>query len=92
MIQTNEFATEHAPFDPDGVSFDPAGRLWVVRTPPTRDPVTIDVFDRRRGRVASVALPSGRTLLAVGARHLYAVARDELDLETLERYEIPIVP
>lgn len=89
MVAGNEFAETHAPFDPAGVSVDPRGRVWVVRTPATRSPVTVDVFRRGSDRIASITLPPGRSFLAAGASHLYAVFRDELDLETLERYEIP---
>jgi hypothetical protein len=92
MVETNEFADRHAPFDPATIRLAPEGALWVGVTPSTRMPATFDVFARGGDRTVRVTLPPGRTLLAVGARHLYAVARDELDLETLERYPRPEQP
>jgi len=92
IVAANEFAEEHAPFDPDGVFMDPVGRVWIVRTPATRSPVTVDVFRRGSDRIASITLPPGRSLLSAGTSHLYAVWRDDLDLERLERYEIPFSP
>lgn len=92
MVDTNEFAERHPPFDPAGVTLGVDGRLWVRTSPSTRDPAVFDVLGGDGALLARVALPPGRRLLAVGARHLYAVTRDELDLETLERYEIPALP
>lgn len=89
LIDTNEFAEVHAPFDPSGITIDPEGRLWIVRTPPTRSPTTVEVFDPTGNRIGRIALPEGRTLVAVGRTHHYTISRDEFDLETLERYVIP---
>jgi hypothetical protein len=89
LIDTNEFSEVHAPFDPAAITLDPRGRLWITRTPPTRSPCIVDVVGPAGTRIGSVALPQGRTLVSVGRRYLYAVSRDEFDLETLERFVIP---
>ncbi len=90
LIDTNEFADLHAPFDPSGITLDAAGRLWIARTPSTRSPSRVDIIGPAGGQVGSVALPEGRTLVAVGHTYIYAISRDEFDLETLERYVIPV--
>jgi hypothetical protein len=50
----------------------------------------VDIIGPAGGQVGSVALPEGRTLVAVGHTYIYAISRDEFDLETLERYVIPV--
>ena len=64
----------------------PDGRLWVQRTTPADDPPTFDVFDSEGRRIEQVTLPHGRRLIGFGRRTVYAVSRDELDLEYLERF------
>ena len=64
------------------------GRLWVRRTTPAGDPPLFDVFDSNGVRVQQVTLPVGRRLLGFGNGTVYAVVRDELDLEHLERYSL----
>ena len=64
----------------------PDGRLWVQRTTAAGDPPTFDVFDPDGQRIEQVTLPYGRRLVGFGERSVYAVSRDELDLEYLERY------
>ena len=90
MVETNEFADAHGPFDPSSLSIAPDGRLWMVRTPPTRRPVVIDVYDRTSGHVGQVVLPANRSLVSVGQQFLYTTSRDDFDVETLERYPIPV--
>lgn len=92
MVETNEFADEHGPFDPAAIRPGADGTLWVGVTPSTRSPATFDVYARGGSRTAQVTLPPGRTLLGVGRRHLYAVATDDLGLQRLERYPRPDRP
>jgi hypothetical protein len=76
------------PFLGDAATFAPDGHLWVQRTTPEEHPPTFDVFDTDGDRVGQVTLPHGRRLLGFGKGTLYAVARDEFDLEYLERYRV----
>ena len=69
-------------------TFTPEGRLWVERTTPVGDPPTFDVFDGAGSRVRQIELPPGRRLLGFGRGTVYAVVRDEMDLEYLERYRL----
>lgn len=73
------------------LQFDPDGNLWIERTTRAEDPPTYDVVARDGNVHAQVMLPAGRRLVAFGGQTLYAVRRDELDLEYLERYRRPQV-
>lgn len=67
---------------------DPAGGVWVKRTTSASGEVWRLV--RSDGEIAGeLRFPEGRELLAVGAASLYALARDELDIETIEVYHRP---
>ncbi|MGD2124011.1 MAG: hypothetical protein PVJ76_19830 [Gemmatimonadota bacterium] len=74
------------PFLREAATFAGDGRLWVQRTTPAGDPPTFDVFDSQGRRVEQMVLPQGRRLLGFGLGTLYAVSRDDLDLEYLEQY------
>lgn len=75
-----------------GVHVDPDGRAWVVRYQPLTEPrPLIGVFDGSGRRIAQVRLPEGREVIGVGRRGLWAVRVDELGLQWLERYDIPVM-
>lgn len=67
---------------------DPAGGVWVKRTTSATGEVWRLV--RRDGEVVGeLRFPEGRQLLAAGDASLYALARDELDIESVEVYRRP---
>ncbi len=74
------------PFLRDAARFGPDGRLWVQRTTPADAPPSFDLFDPEGLLVEKVALPRGRRLIGFGKESVYAVWRDEFDLEYPERY------
>ena len=72
---------------------DASGRGWVGRNLPAGESrATYDVFDASGRRIARVRLPEGREVVGFGARGLYAVRRDDVDLLWLERYDVTAVP
>lgn len=80
------------PFYGGRIPVDGAGRAWVRRHVAAGGPSTYDLFDREGARVGSVTLDPGRRVVGFGARSVYAVAFDELDLNYLERYDLPTIP
>jgi len=77
------------PFYGGRIPVDGAGRAWVRRHVAAGAPSTYDLFDRHGARVGTVTLDAGRRIVGFGASSVYAVAFDELDLNHLERYELP---
>jgi len=47
------------------------------------------VFDDAGAMIGSLRVPKDRRLVAVGRSHVYLVASDDDDLQTLERYPMP---
>ena len=86
--EPTDWPEELPPFLRDAAMFATDGRLWVQRTTPADQPPTFDVFDSEGQRVEQVTLPHGRRLIGFGNGTVYAVSRDELDLEYLERYRL----
>lgn len=76
------------PFLSEAATFASDGRLWVKRTVPAGEPTVFDVIDRSGRVVEQVMLPVGRRLVGFGARDVYLVFRDGVDLEYLERYPV----
>ena len=77
------------PFLEGALVFAPDGTLWIRRvTAPDAEP-RFDLFDESGQIMRSVQLPAGRHLVGLGVHWIYAVRRDELDLEYLERYRYP---
>jgi hypothetical protein len=72
----------------EAATFASDGRLWVKRTVPAGEPTVFDVIDRSGRVVEQVMLPVGRRLVGFGARDVYLVFRDGVDLEYLERYPV----
>lgn len=76
------------PFTSFSVRGGSDGRMYVERTQ-ISERQRIDVFDRTRGRVASVELPPRARLVGVGARHWYLAQPNEDDEEALIRWPPP---
>lgn len=72
--------------------FDIQGRLWVGRTTPHGVPRRYDIFDRRARQVAEVEFQPDTRLIGFGARLVYAVRRDEDDLEYVQAIPLPALP
>jgi hypothetical protein len=68
--------------------FSDDGRLWIQRTTRAGAPQTFDIFDSDGERIEQVILPQGRRLLGFGRGTVYAVIKDEFDLEYVERYRV----
>lgn len=65
--------------------FSPDGNLWVQRTTKVGDPPTFDIFGPDANRISQITLPMGTRLVGFGARCVYVVRKDALDLEYLQR-------
>ena len=87
MVANNSFAQAMPYFDPDGVWPLPTGGLLVRRTSGA-EPVVFDRLDDRGHLIERLTLPSKRSLVGVGSRHLYLVTTDEDGLQRLERYPL----
>jgi len=81
------------PFTSQAVlKFAPDGNLWLERTVP--DPgqqLRYDVIDSTGVLVGRVLLAPETRLVGFGVDAVYVVRRDEMDLEYLERYPMPII-
>jgi hypothetical protein len=67
----------------------PDGSVWVERSVRAGAPREYDVIGPRGELLRRVAVPAGRRLVALGARHAYARHVDADGISTLERYERP---
>jgi hypothetical protein len=76
-------------FPYEAVYFAPDGMLWVMRTTPADEPPTFDMIDKTGRVVRQVKLPHSTRLAGFGNGTLYLVRIDEVDLEYLEKYELP---
>ncbi len=74
------------PFPAGAAWFAPDGTLWVERWVEVGAEATFDLFDGEGRRTGRVLLPPGRRLVALGHDRVYAVVRDAVELEYLERY------
>lgn len=75
------------PFDARGVFVTPDGELWVRRyEPASNENETYDVFNAEGALVKRVTLPEARQLIGFGNGTLYAMHKDDEDLEWLEKY------
>jgi hypothetical protein len=71
------------------VRFAPDGTLWIERVVvPGSLPLT-DVIDDTGKLARRVRLPPDRRVVGFGRESVYLVRRDEVDLQYLERYELP---
>lgn len=73
----------------DDLHWDELGHLWARRgapdTAPTRD---WDIFDAEGTLLGSVAIPSGLTIHAISAGHVWGTIRDEFDVHYVKGYRI----
>jgi hypothetical protein len=76
------------PFLQNAAMISDDGRLWIQRTTRAGAPQTFDIFDSDGERIEQVILPQGRRLLGFGRGTVYAVIKDEFDLEYVERYRV----
>jgi len=90
IAREGDFAAEFPPFR-GGAVWAAGDHIWVQRAAGGAGPPSLDVFDRSGRRIASVALPAGRTVIGFGSGTLYATVTGADDLLTLERYRLPVL-
>ena len=73
----------------EAMHVDPAGRLWIVRTPLPWDAARrCDVLDAAGRFLGSVTLPPRFTLFQVGTDFILGRARDADDVEQVQVYRL----
>ena len=77
------------PFYSGRIDVDPQGRAWIRRHVAAGADATYDIFDGTGARVGTVTLANNKRVIGFGAGSVYVVAYDEVDLNYLERYEMP---
>jgi hypothetical protein len=78
------------PFEVNGALLAANGDLWVRRTGPASAPsARVDILDPHGKLRATLRLPPGTRLFALGASSVYLLAVDADGLQTLERYNYP---
>ena len=89
MAGTAEWAERFPPFDASAVLAGADGRTWVgaPRLPDTAP--RYDVFDQSGKRVLQLELRTGRRIVHVGSRGVYAVVENDDGVQTIERYRVP---
>lgn len=92
VVRASTFGETFPFFRPGTARVDAQGRIWVERWLPADRPAAHDIFDERGVRLATVTLPAGRSLLALGRAAVYLVATDASGLQTIERYALPRLP
>jgi hypothetical protein len=90
VVRNTSFAETLPFFRPGDVRIDTSGRVWVGRWVRAGERRIYDIFDGMGRRVGAVRLAEGRQLLALGRRHAYVIHTDDDDLQTLERYTLPM--
>ena len=75
-------------FAGSGVWVTPEGTAWVARSVPAGDDIPFDVFGADGQLQERIILPAGRRILGFGGGFVYVAARDDLDLQWLERYRL----
>ena len=75
---------------PGGTHCGPDGSAWVERHVAADQPPRVDVFDSTGTRVKRFDLPFGARIVGFGEASVYAVVRDEVDLEYLIRLDVPV--
>ena len=69
----------------------PDGRVFILRSiTADRQHPLYDVVDRRGALVHRLALDSNQQMIGFGARSIYVVTRDSVDLQRLLRYPYPL--
>jgi hypothetical protein len=69
------------------MNVDPDGNLW-VRDASVPCASRWTVFDRQGSLLGTVEAPCGFTAFQVGRRHMIGVQRDDLDVESVQVYEV----
>ena len=77
-------------FYPDRVAVDPLGRAWMRRYAEAGAVTRYDVFSATGERAETVELGVGRRVVGFGEGSLYVIQMDDLGLQRLERYAIPM--
>jgi hypothetical protein len=90
IVRRSTFAETLPFFRPGDVRLDASGRVWVGRWVRAGERRIYDIFDGTGRKVGTVRLAEGRHLLALGKRHAYVIHTDDDDLQTLERYALPM--
>lgn len=88
-IDNYQWPETEPPFYSGRLPVDPSGRAWVRRHMRADADATYDVFGADGARVGTVTLAGDRRVIGFGARSVYVVAYDEVDLNYLERYALP---
>lgn len=86
--EPSEWPATLPPFPAKGVHYAPDGTLWVQRWVVAGGPTTFDLINEVGQVFDAVVLPPERRLVAFGEGSVYAVVRDEFDLEYVERYRL----
>ena len=87
--ETIRWPATKAPFAAGGLRVSPAGEAWVQLATPGDDPAPLYAVLGPDGSLARlVRLPAGRRLVGLGRASVYAVRKDEDDLEWVERYAL----
>ncbi len=80
------------PFEINGALLAANGDIWVKRTAPaSARAAPVDLLDPHGKLKARLRLPPRARLFALGSRHVYLLTVDDDGLQTLERYEYPLV-
>lgn len=78
------------PFTENGHHLDPSDRAWIRRSRRAGDSTyTYDVFSPRGVHERTLVFPNNGRIVAVTARGVYAVDRDDDGFEHLRRYSLP---
>ncbi len=88
-IDGYEWPDTKPPFYSGRLDVDPQGRVWVRRHVRAGEDATYDVFGRDGARAGTVTLENHKRVIGFGSGAVYVVAYDDLDLNYLERYEMP---
>jgi hypothetical protein len=87
--ETIRWPATKSPFAAGSLRVSPGGEAWVQLATPGDDPAPLYAVLGPDGSLARlVRLPGGRRLVGLGRASVYAVRRDEDDLEWLERYAL----
>lgn len=90
-IPDDVFPPYKPPFTVSRVLLSPAGELWIPRVGPWDATANvIDVVGRDGKLVRRVRLAANRRVVGFGASAVYVAARDDVDLQWLER--VPLAP
>lgn len=87
--EPQKWPRELPPFLDHAVWFGPDGALWVRRTTAAGDPSMYDVIDRHGQLGFRLRTSRDLRLVGFGRKSVYFVRIDDVDLEHLQRYQLP---